>query len=268
VTVKVHAGLSGSQAAEAGVDAIPTRENRVKRGGFDEVLYADDTICVSQDSRAMNALLKRIEEEGEKYGMKLNHIICELMTFVQVGNIYMRDGTIIKPVHEARYLGCQLNDRAGGLKEVKQRIGEGMIMMQRLDLFWEKNNCSIKKNLNVQKAVIDTKLTYGLESLQLPPTATRMLDTVQLQGFRKILGMKTTYVNRASMNEEVYRRVKAALGDRDVIKLSENHMRDKVKFLAGIIAAGQGDPRYDVVFGNGMMLHDHGRKRVGRPRQN
>ena len=37
---------------------------------FDEVLYADDTICTTTDTRAMNKLLAAIETEGEKYGLK------------------------------------------------------------------------------------------------------------------------------------------------------------------------------------------------------
>ena len=38
---------------------------------FGEVVYADDTICMSTGTRTMNQLLKSIEEEGEKYGLRL-----------------------------------------------------------------------------------------------------------------------------------------------------------------------------------------------------
>ena len=37
--------------------------NRVQGTTFDEVLYADDTICVSEREDAMNALLAQIEYE-------------------------------------------------------------------------------------------------------------------------------------------------------------------------------------------------------------
>ena len=49
-----------------------TFEHRALGADFDEVIYADDTICISEDARTMNELLKKIEEEGDKYGMKLN----------------------------------------------------------------------------------------------------------------------------------------------------------------------------------------------------
>ena len=39
-----------------------TLEHRVLGADFDEVLYADDTICISEDSRTMNELLKRLKK--------------------------------------------------------------------------------------------------------------------------------------------------------------------------------------------------------------
>ena len=47
-------------------------KHRVAGATFDEVLYADDTICASKDTRAMNKLLANIETIGGKYGMELN----------------------------------------------------------------------------------------------------------------------------------------------------------------------------------------------------
>ena len=45
------------------------KEHRVDGMDADEVLYADDTICISEDENAMNRLLKAIETEGHKYGL-------------------------------------------------------------------------------------------------------------------------------------------------------------------------------------------------------
>ena len=53
--------------------------NRVVGTVFDEVLYADDTICVSESETAMNWLLYAIENEGSAYGLKLNKGKCELL---------------------------------------------------------------------------------------------------------------------------------------------------------------------------------------------
>ena len=69
----------------------------------------------------------------------------------------------------------------------------------------------MRRKIQVQEAVVNTKLMYGLESLQLPMTAYKKMDVFQLKGLRKLLQMETTYVNRANTNEEVFRRVNEAL---------------------------------------------------------
>ena len=38
----------------------------------DEILYADNTICVSEDEKTLSRLLAAIEGEGNKYGLKQN----------------------------------------------------------------------------------------------------------------------------------------------------------------------------------------------------
>jgi hypothetical protein len=46
--------------------------HRATGATFDEVLFADDTILISQDTRTMNKFLSLVESEGSKYGLKLN----------------------------------------------------------------------------------------------------------------------------------------------------------------------------------------------------
>eukprot|EP00975_Prorocentrum_lima_P028058 5897466-Prorocentrum_lima.AAC.1 len=40
----------------------------------------------------------------------------------------------------------------------------------------------------------------------------------------------------------------------------------KVKQLMEVLIAGPGDPRYDLIFQEGLILHIPDKKRVGRPR--
>ena len=54
---------------------------RVEGAKFDEVLFEDDTICISHDTKAMNKMLTAIEEIGAKSGMKLNKSKCEAIRF-------------------------------------------------------------------------------------------------------------------------------------------------------------------------------------------
>ena len=57
-----------------------TIQQRVPGAMFDEVMYADDTIVVGTDTRKMNQQIAEIEDEGAKYGLKLNKTKCEMCT--------------------------------------------------------------------------------------------------------------------------------------------------------------------------------------------
>ena len=48
---------------------------------FDEVLFADDSICVSDDKKTMNKMLAAIEKVVLKSCMKLNRGRCEALQF-------------------------------------------------------------------------------------------------------------------------------------------------------------------------------------------
>ena len=52
-------------------------ENRPPNHDFDEVLYADDTIILSTDTRTVQKYLHKIEEVASQYGLSLNKNKCE-----------------------------------------------------------------------------------------------------------------------------------------------------------------------------------------------
>ena len=119
-------------------------EQRVKGAEFDQVLFADDTICIAQDKQVMEDMLKAIEEEGAKYGMKLNKKKCELLAWGTIEQVKMADGTILNKTDTAKYLGCQLNVKADGIKELKARTRDCMAVMAKLDEFWLRGDCTEK----------------------------------------------------------------------------------------------------------------------------
>eukprot|EP00973_Karenia_brevis_P005566 759451-Karenia_brevis.AAC.1 len=48
------------------------KQHRVTNTNFDEVLFADDTICISESAQALSKFLQTIQKEGKKYGLTLN----------------------------------------------------------------------------------------------------------------------------------------------------------------------------------------------------
>ena len=52
-------------------------EHRVPGKNEDEVVSADDTICMAEDENATNRLLAEIDFLGATYGLRLNKTECE-----------------------------------------------------------------------------------------------------------------------------------------------------------------------------------------------
>ena len=166
----------------------------------DEILYADDTILISPNTRALNRILAELEEAAGLYGLRLNRNQCVALPMYGDPNIHFKNGEPVNNVDEAVYLGVLLTKTMNTKKEAKIIIQMAMSTMKKLDEFWIHSNCSKRLNMLVYTAVIRSKLLYGLESAQLPDHVLAQLNTVQLQGFRKILGWKTTYVDRNNTN--------------------------------------------------------------------
>lgn len=221
---------------------------RVRGADFDEVLYAEDTICITEDEESMNDLLEGIVREGKKYGIKLNLDKCELMTFGTVEKDFMVEGT---------------------------KIATCMAVLKRMDLYWLHGNAPVATKIMIFNGVIRSKLIYGLESIQLIQSTKDKLDIFQRRRFRKILGIQTTYIDRDKNNTWIYEEInriiikeRALKGKgKPVIQLSDFYDHQKKKLLAKMITADPGDPRRGITFeGQNLKTHEYGKKRVGQPR--
>ena len=251
--------------------------HRLAGATFDEILYADDTICVSKDTRSMNKLLESIERIGENYGMKLNKTKCELLKFGGRADVHFKDGVKVPQMGEVKYLGVILNDKCDNRKELKSKISNCMATLNKLNLFWGRAHCPASFKLHVYDAVIRSKVIYGLESAELTEGDLKILDVFHLKGLRKIMKMKTTYVNRANTNERVYDRASAALnehstgdkGERIITPLRETYQTRKLRLLEQIISLPDKDPVKNITMDPKTLKPiDHGARRVGRPKSN
>ena len=160
-------------------------KNRVPGAEFDEVTYADDTICISTDTTAMNKFIAAIEWEGFRYGLKLNKNKCELITTHKTANIHFSDNTKVPNVKTATYLGCNIGIKTTFRLELGKRFANTMATMKKLDLFWRHSNCSTAIKVHTADAILRAKMPYGLDSAQLIKSVEKKLEILQLKVLRK-----------------------------------------------------------------------------------
>ena len=111
----------------------------------DQVVHADNTICIGLSTAGLNRLLAAIEVEGCKYGMKLNKRKCEFIGIGNTGSVKIADGQPVKAVEEAKYLGCMLNRKDDAETDVRKRILDCTITIKRLHIFFCWTDCSTRR---------------------------------------------------------------------------------------------------------------------------
>ena len=168
------------------------------------LLYADDTVIFSNDTRRLNQILASIEHIGKLYGLQLNKLKCMALQFHNQGNLHFTDGTPVPSTTSAKYLGTVQTTSCTISADLSQRIQNCYQTLSKLHPFLYNAGCSIAFKLQVFNAVLASKALYGLESAPLLQSQRDKLDTFQLKGLRQILRLQTTYVERHNTNQFVY----------------------------------------------------------------
>ena len=181
---------------------------------FMEILYADDTLLISKNTRTMNILLHAVETESAYYGLKLNQSKCAVVNMYGNNLVRFKDGTHVPKENQVTYLGGIITKEAKGHAEVEQRITATMVTWKKIHLFFKDARCPIRWKLIVYNSMIRSKLLYGLETVELSPALLTQLETFQIKGLRKILHMKPPFIDRRNSNAEVYRRTREACESR------------------------------------------------------
>ena len=113
-----------------------------------------------------------------------------------------------------------------------------------------------------------------MESIMIPRALHNRLNTFQLEGLRKILGMRTTFIDRTNTNKKVFERAnhflhKPNAPERKVTSFSEYVQVQQNKLLAHIVRSPNHDPlRQCTLTPNSPFPAEMQDRRVGRPRQN
>ena len=88
-------------------------------------------------------------------------------------------------------------------------IKQTMTTWRRTDIVWKLKSCPVKTRFLYWNAVIKTKLMYGLYLIALTQAQQRRKNAIPNKGYRKILGLKTTYIDRRNSVEFIFQRANA-----------------------------------------------------------
>ena len=149
-----------------------------------------------------------------------------------------------------------------------------MATLNRMKSFWGKSNSPPRFKLQVFGSVIRSKLVYGFDTVQIPPSLMSRLNTFQLKGLRKILQMKTTYITRANTNQKVFDKANAIfnpkhLPEKNIKPFGSYVIAKQESLFKHIVRSANEDPlRQATLSFNSPIPFTPITRCVGRPRAN
>ena len=115
---------AGLEEAQAGI--------KIARRNINNLRYADDTTLMAESEEELKSLLRKVKEESEKVGLKLNIQKIKIMTSGSITS-WQRDGETVETMADFVFLGSEITADGDCSHEIKRCLFLGRKVMTNLD---------------------------------------------------------------------------------------------------------------------------------------
>lgn len=175
--------------------------------------FADDIVLIADRLDDVISMLRNLNEESRKVGLKINFPKTKIMTNLVLGEGIYIDGIRVEETTSFKYLGHEISiGRDNQTLEILRRIGLAWAAYGNLKYVFkaELPNCLKRKVFN--QCVLPV-LTYGAETLTLTKRTIKKIRVTQLAMERSMLGISlrdhipNTEIRRRSGVADVVERI-------------------------------------------------------------
>ena len=195
--------------------------------------YADDTVLISDSEHNVQVLLNAVNEEGEKWGMKINVTKTKAMVIQKrevAPNINVRlNGNTLQQVSSIVYLGHLITEDGRCEKEILRRIGIARVAFEKMANVLTSRSIHITTRLKLAQCYIWSTLLYSSETWTLGTNIINRINAFEMWVYRRIL--KISWRDRTT-NTEVLRRMRTERS------LMNNIKKRKMEYFGHIIRKG------------------------------
>ena len=149
---------AGLEEAQAGIKIAGRNINNLR--------YADDTPLMAESEEELKNLLKKVKEESEKVGLKLN---IQKMRIMECGPItsWQIDGETRETVADFIFLGSKITADGDCSHEIKRRLLLERKVMTNLESIFRSRDITLPTKVRLAKAMVFPVVMYGCESWTL-----------------------------------------------------------------------------------------------------
>ena len=146
---------AGLEEAQAGI--------KIARRNINNLIYADDTNLMAENKEALKSLLKKVKEESEKSGLKLNFQETKIMASGPITS-WQIDGETMETVKDFIFLGSKITEDGDCSHEIERHLLLGSKAMTNLDRVLKSRDITLPTKVHIVKAMVFPVVTYGCES--------------------------------------------------------------------------------------------------------
>ena len=122
-----------------------------------------DTTLLVESEEELKSPLKKVKEESEKVGLKLNIQKTKIMASGPI-NSWQIDGETVETVADFIFLGSKITADGDCSHEIKRRLLLGRKVMTNLDSIFKRRNITLPTKGRLVKAMAFPIVMYGRES--------------------------------------------------------------------------------------------------------
>ena len=173
---------AGLDEAQAGI--MSPRRN------ISNLKYADD-ITLMAESEELKSLLKKVKEESEKVGLRLNIQKTKIMASGTITS-WKIDGETAETVSDFILGGSKITADGDCSNEIKRRLHLGRKVMINLDSILKSRDITLPTNVRLVKAMVFPVVMYGCESWTVKKAEHQRIDAFELWCWRRRLRVPWT----------------------------------------------------------------------------
>ena len=148
---------------------------------------------MAESEKELKSLLRRVNEESEKVGLKLNIQKTKIMTSGPItsweidGQTVETDGQTVETVSDFILGGSKITADGDCSPEIKRRLLLERKVMTNIDSIFKSRDITLPTKVCLVKAMVSPVVMYGCESWTMKKAECRRIDAFELWCWRRLL---------------------------------------------------------------------------------
>ena len=159
---------------------------------------------MAESEEELKSLLRKVKEESEKIGLKLNIQKTKIMASGPITS-WQIDGEIKETVSDFIFRVSKITADADCSHEIKRCLLLGRKAMAKLDSILKSRETTLLKKVRLFKAMVFPVVMYGCESWTIKKAEHRRIDAFELWCWRRLL--RVPWIARRS-NQSILKEIK------------------------------------------------------------